>query len=390
VPQLGLTTFKDLCDRLYDYAGANPASEAVRNVKRAALDAYRDLALAGPWTYYYQQGRIVTNADQADGTVTYDHTGGTYERMLTLSTGTWPDWAPFGVVQIGTGSYTVAEKKTATVLTLSSHSNPGADVAAGASYRLYRDTYPLPIDFRMGYAHHMQANWGGLHYCHPSEWLAQRELSGSIGTPYAYTVAGDDNYFGALALKLYPPPDDEYTLNFLYQRLPRQLRVDDYSAGTVGLTAGLLTLSGTGTSWSSRHVGCVVRVSLSDTDELPTGPDGLNPYAEERTVLAVDSATSIQVDAAWSQSLSGVRYVLSDPADVEPGVMLNALFRGAEDQLGKQMRLRDRGDTAALYRQALLEAKAADSRVGVMRGVGWESASYRPFRQLPLGSDVSQ
>src|SRR5258705_9919729 len=110
-----LTTFGDLVGRLIDYLGSNATSEARRDCIRAVLDAYSELSNDSRWAYYLQRGRIVTVASYNTGTVEYLHSGATFERQLTLTSGTWPSWAQYGQVVLGTNVCQVADRKSSTV-----------------------------------------------------------------------------------------------------------------------------------------------------------------------------------------------------------------------------------------------------------------------------------
>jgi hypothetical protein len=146
MPSLPLTTYKDLIDHLTDWCGANPGAEVQRDARRSILSGLRELMTAHRWSYYYQRGRLATVEPYDTGTIAYDHTGGASERMVTLTDGTWPSWAAFGSVVIDDVTYDVATRVSDSVITLTSTSNPGEDVAAETEYTLLRDTYPLAAD----------------------------------------------------------------------------------------------------------------------------------------------------------------------------------------------------------------------------------------------------
>jgi pilus assembly protein CpaC len=88
------------------------------------------------------QGRIltlkedldVTNAPYSTGTIAYTQA----TRTVTLTGGTWPSWAQYGVLVIGNVLYRVAAKPTSTTLVLTAMSNPGVDVPAGAMFTLIK------------------------------------------------------------------------------------------------------------------------------------------------------------------------------------------------------------------------------------------------------------
>tara|TARA_E500000331_G_scaffold356741_1_gene416026 strand:- start:6364 stop:9285 length:2922 start_codon:yes stop_codon:yes gene_type:complete len=87
---------------------------------------------------------------QGSYTITYDHTGGTYERMLTLSGATWPASAEHGYIFIGGTTYNVYRRISDTVLILDKEFNPGSDFSknggAGQEWKLviYSGIYCYP------------------------------------------------------------------------------------------------------------------------------------------------------------------------------------------------------------------------------------------------------
>lgn len=384
--RIELYTYKDLIDHGREYLGANASAEAARHCRLAALNALADLARGHRWTYYFERWRLATVAPYSTGTVAYDHTGGTYERQLTLTTGTWPSWAALGTVQINSVLYEVAERKSNSVVTLSVNSNPGDDVAS-TTYSIFRDTYPLPINFLAMGAICLLNRAVLLSQEHPSSWLERQQIYRGPGTPRTYCIRADPNYQNTLAISFFPPPDNVYNVDAIYQRMPRQLKVEEYTAGTVTTSSGSTTVTGSGTAWASRHVGCVLRV-LNSTTNTPTGRAGEYPADYERVVVSVESATSLTVDDLIDETLTAKKYVLSDPVDVETQVMLTALQRGVESQLAKTRRMQDRQEVEAEYVRALLKAREADSRSFQDARAG----AYLPYpvrlADMPRGSDV--
>ena len=386
MPAVNIFTYKDAIDHVVDFLGANVGGEVSRTARRAVMSAYRALTMAHRWTYFYQRGRISSVAKYSTGTISYDHTGGSNERMVTLTGGTWPTWSNYGAIKISDIVHQVASRVSDTIITLSVNSNPGADVAAATTYTLFRDTYVLPGDFL---ALDSLVNMSNLLYpshVHPRDWLSQQRLNASPATPRIFTIMGDPNYFGAMAVAFFPPPDAVYQFDFIYQRRPRPLIIDEYKAGTVTASSGATTIAGTGTTWEAKHVGSVIRLSTS-TSTAVTGLVGGNPFATERTITAVGSTTSITVDSAWTETYTGTTYSISDPVDIEEGAMLNAFMRMAEKEAAIERNMKDKASMMTIALQALLEAKAADSRT-FGRRVAHVGQVVRPrLSWMPAGTD---
>jgi hypothetical protein len=382
-----LLTVADMVEYLVDYQGGTVREESTRDCKRAIAQAIREFPNEHKWSYYYQLGRIVTRAPYSTGTFAYDHTGGTYERLVTLTGGTFPAWAAEGVFRIGSVDYEVAERKSDTEITLEIGQNPGADVAALTTYTLFCDTYSLPTDFA-AISELRAENWLTMDWVHPREWLALKRVLTSAATPRNYTITGDPNFQGGMALRFYPHPDAATTVDFIYYRRPRRLFVHEYSVGTVSVTADSATITGVNTVWNSDMAGAVIRLS-PDNKNLPTSFIGGNQYAFERLVAGFSNSTSISADYAFESSLSGVKYVISDPIDVEDGAMFAAFQRLCEKNITVLRKMKDKPLATKEYEIALLHAKNADSRNFAQRVAGGEPRYGRlPLHNYPLGSNI--
>lgn len=378
-----LTTFHDLTEHLLDYlscgaGGAAAGGAELRVCKRAVLAAYREVAHSHQWAYYYQRGRLTTSAHYNTGTITFDFTGGASERLVTLASGTWPTWAASGTLLISGVRYEVSSRLSSTTLQLSVNSNPGEDVAAGTEYDLYKDTYTLPGDFITCGEMVNVSNPSSLAYTDPSEWNKKFRIVQGPSTPHYWTITNDPRYFGVLAIRFYPPPDDDYQIDFMYHRRPRDLLVELYDTGTVSTTNGSTTLTGTGTTFTSSMVGCVIRFSTNSTD-APTGPTGDNPATLERVITSYTSATSLTLDSDPGVSLSGVKYTISDPVDLQEGALLTYLLRECERQLRIVKRMEPTAYEEQLYQQAKIAAMEADPRSTELRH---QSPPW--FYQIPL------
>ena len=378
--QASFYTYADTHARLMDWTGGADSTRTSNLARRAILDAYRDLPMVRNWNYYYGRGRIVTDDDYSTGTITYDHTGSTYERELTLATGTWPTNAAKGVVQIDGVEYQVDRRISSSIVTLKSETNPGADVAAGTSYQWYRDTYTLPRDYRTCDMLMCLDQSFTMVNGPPGAVLEGRRLNTSPGQPTFYGIVSDPDTPGAMAVFFDPPPDDQYNIDFIYLRIPYPFRTFDYSTGTVTCSASA-TVTGSGTAWTSDMAGSVFRVTSGT--ETPSGIDGSNPYTEEGIVLSVASATSLTLTAALTGTYSGKKYRLSDLVDVENGAMMSAFLRCCEKNLAWEMHREDAGLKQAAYEAALARAKDADSR-SITRS-RWPAV--RTLGDMPSASD---
>jgi hypothetical protein len=383
MPAAAYNTAHDLQDRLLDFMGGASEGRNVKIVNRAMLDSLRDLANVRNWACYYRRERIVTSASYSTGTVDFDLTGGTYELMLTLASGTWPTDAAKGIVKIDDVEYRVDERKSSTVLTLQSGFAPSADIAALTEYVWYRDNYSLPADFRRA-DQIIDLSWTcTLDRVLIGDILRHRSERSAPGRPDRYAISTDERLPNRLAFYFDPPPDDDYNLDYMIQRTPYPLRTIDYSTGTVTIVGGTTSVAGTGTAWTTDMEGSVIRVTSGT--EIPSGVEGLNPFAEERIIDQVTSATALTVTTAFTNSYTTKKYRISDRIDLEDGAMFSAFVACCKKNIAWETRRDDAPTMSSYYNQCLRLAMEADNR-------GYEPrtrpASWRSVKDLPIGDDV--
>jgi hypothetical protein len=386
-----LQTYNDLVSYVIDCAGLLERSGLnERHARSAVRFAYRDLPNRHEWNYYYRQRILQTVASYDTGTVQYDHTGGTYERMLTLTTGTWPTWAAFGRVIIDSVHYEVEYRKSSSVITLSETSNPGDDVASGTTYTLYRNSYPLPANFDK-----LIELWdvGGPLPIFTVDQRSQHEMLqvfySTPGTPVHATIRATGKYANGFEIVFGPPPDDIFTYDLLFQSYPRALSIDDYSTGTVSITPGTASVTGANTTFPVNCAGSVIRFGSG-----PTKPSGYlgsidgadNPFVYQAIIQSRDSATGLTLEESMPSTvgnLSGVGYTISDPLDIEPQRMLTVLQRMAEAEFARLRGEQTMTAKAALAAKSLREAMEADESFGGSR----QSRVYDPIRRATVSTE---
>lgn len=360
-----LQTVQDCINWLSDWSGEpTPSAARLRQIKRAIENAYNTVASAHEWSFFFRRRRLATVADYSTGTIAYTHS----TRSVTLSSGTWPSWAAFGVLQIDDDEYEIESRTSDSVIVLSVNSNPGDDIAAGETYTLWRDSYPLPVDFQAMGSLREITNALLLSRIEPNAYVAGRVNHVIPQQPRCYALMEDANYVGTLALHFMPPPDDVRTYEYMYKRKPRRASVWQYTTGTIAASG--TTVTGTNTVFHAGMVGCVIRTGT--TSALPTGTVGDNPYQEQRIITGYSSATSLTIDAAFDGTVSGTKYEISDPVDMDAGVLYTAFLRRAEYELGTLVSRPDANKLLSVAQEALIRAKEMDQRdFGGERPRGW-------------------
>lgn len=357
-----LPTYQDAVDRLLDIFDIDRTGRDLRLARNAVSAAVRAVSQAAHWSHYDRACTIQTVASYSTGTIEYDHTGGSSERLVTLTSGTFPTWAANGWIIIDNVHYEVDSRVSSTALTLAENSNPGADVAASTTYTLYRHIYNLPTDFSKCRGVWNATNNTGIRFsdvdCQEVNILASRQTP---TTPDRYTIrnAADVPFRDSLVLS--PPPDAVYSLRVWYEAQPATLYTESYATGTVTVSSGATTVTGSGTSFASRHVGAVIRFS-SDGTTMPTSTYGYrdgnvdNPASFQAVITAVNSGTSLTIDTAAPSTHTAVKYVISDKLDINPTTMLTAVEKWAAYEFARSAK---REDVANWERQAIQAVRLA-------------------------------
>ena len=380
----GVLTYSDMLDYVTALTDGGARTKDLRLFKESILGAYKDVAMAAEWDYHMDEGRIDLDANQSSSTITYDHTGGASERLVTIAAGTWPTWAKYGRIRIDDVVYSIEDRKSSTTITLNEDSNPGAiDVAAGTSYEIYRRVYPLPSDMWRLYDVAVEKSYWVPHYITPTEWLKRERFSTSSGQTWAWTIMKDPDSIGRWALWVDPSPDTAEPLGFIYRRRPRTLRwagteteARTYTA-TGSADASTITTS---TALPASMVGSVIRLADSTTTH-PTGLAGTYPFLEQHKITAL-STTTVTIDGTLSTAYSGDKIVVSDPIDMND-TMVEALKAQLEYRLSRFSNdARDMASAKQISELELRRALEAEARHMSYRTSGSFSRYHYLFRHL--------
>lgn len=361
-------SYADAVDSLFAYcAGMDRDSADHPQMRRAVMEAYREVTAKRSWSNLSKTGRIHLRAAYSTGTITYTSS----TRALLLVDGTWPSWAKDASVLIDdiVSDITSVDGLTAT---LDAVLCPRDDVDAGTSYSVFPRWYALPNDFAsMSTPLPETGIWSSMHYVSPEEMAAWTRNNSDSSEIRRWTVRAPDDLLGSMALFVHPPADTDTTLDFPYKREPRPLRysghADNDSTGTITATAASDAIVGVSTAFASGMVGSLLRIG-SDTAR-PEGVQGANPYVEQRVIASVTDSTNLTLDAAVSASASGVGYQIADPIDFH-GDVWTALLRCAEKYLAVSRNFADRDRAERIAYEALRQAAVVDTRATIRRVAG--------------------
>lgn len=372
-------TFADACDHVLDQVvGGDQSPRNRRQAVRAVREAYNEIPARRNWRYYYRSFTLQTVASQTTGTIAYDYTGGTYERQVTLTGATWPsDVAGYGLI-INGARYGIDDRKSSTILTLDETDCPTADVSSGNAYTLVKDSYTLPANCRTIFSLYDVNAPGRLITCvDPGDIIRERRLVRGAAYPVMYSAYRGELYSGSLGIHFAPSPSGVRTYQCLGLFWPNPLTIlDDNGFGSVATTAGSTTLTGTGTSFTSDHVGCVIRISPSGSLAIPTDIQGevqdnrLQPFAIQGVIRSVSSTTAAVLDVPAEKTVTGSGYRISSAIDIETGAMRNAFLRCCESRFATTDR-KGMAERESLYESVLAKAMYADQRVMETVGPTW-------------------
>jgi hypothetical protein len=361
-------TYADAIEALIDFSATLGGGGSQQMLRGAIRTAYRKIMSAHDWTFLYAQGRIQLQAPVSTGTVVYLHSSGTFARELTLTGSTWPSDAEDWAVYLDDESIVcyIDQRKSDTVVTLDATMNPGADVAS-TGYRAYPRWYRLPADFHSMSRPLEETSWLLSRYVTPDEMGQRQRYYNTTGDILVYSIQAVSDLYGAMGLFVDPPSDSAETLDFVYKRRMRDLRYSGYdgteNAGSMTVTAGSATATGAGgAAFASGHVGSILRLGASTT-VLPTSLDGLSPYGEQRSIIAVTSGTTATatLDANVATTRSSVKYRITDPVDLDIAAW-DAFLALAKLELAKLRAPKAVALCEANYKTALYDAKVADRR----------------------------
>ncbi|MFO0899362.1 MAG: hypothetical protein U0836_18205 [Pirellulales bacterium] len=391
MPTVRQFTVADSIDHLVAFAVQNAKPSTVQKCREAVRAAVAVLALEHPWTYLLRHDRLAVSAPFSTGTISYTHSTLT----VTLSAGSFPSWAARATIYFGSAAYEVESMPTSGTLKLTATSNPGADVTAGTAFALYRDLYLLPADFMQGDRFFEHSTRKPLEYTGPADFFQQRRDQQLTGLPRYYSFLGDRDDPSRMMVRLTPFPSAATNLDYTYLRTPREPIFDRYEAGLV-TTAGTTAVSSTGATFTDAMAGSVLRVAFSGAppaeESAAVQPQWFErmalpyPYVYERMIVGQTGGNALTVDAAIP-ALSGVKYLISDPIDIEPTVMRRAFLRCAEWQLGLLLKSEDVDRLEQAYQGELQRAIQADvgRDLTLVRQDETKTASVRE-RKLPTNT----
>ena len=366
-----MLTYQDCVEHLITASMGGPQDAEQRDIRTAIQRSYQEVAWMRDWEFYHKHGRIVFDDDWT-GTITYSAS----TRTITKVTGDdFPADANRYRLRIGDVVCRVETRSSASELILDPLLSLYEDIGDATEVRLYRSVYPLPDDFRNIDPPIDESHWTGFQYVSQDHAMKMERASDIAGPPSYWTVRKDPDSMG-YAVQVLGYPIRTEALDFTYRRSPRQIRISGHEAGS---RQGTVTISGTavtgaGTAFQSSMVGSVLRVGTASN--VPDSLGSMNPYDAEATITAVSNTTTATIDT--SLTYSGVKYAITDPIDMSPG-MHNAMLSGSEYWLARirgsgadnAMQMYNRDIRLAMENDAVAPAMGPDRLI--WDAYGWRS-----------------
>lgn len=320
-----MRTWHEGCISLLHMVDASLAESRSLYTARVSLqEAQQHVLSMRDWRYLQRPHTFSSVANYTTGTVEYDHEGGASPRIVTLTTGTWPSWAVYGVLQLDSKFYRVQSRLSGTTLQIREEYNPGADVAAGSTFRLFREAYTLPLDYSSFSSLNRIGDFDPT-YVLPSEFEGLKTSEEYFGQARSFTIMADPVNVDRQAVWFYPAPNGIEQFATHIQRRPSTLTTFDESTGTVSGSLGSVSITGVGTSFDSRMVGAVFRVG--STSEVPESLEhGSEAFTHEAEVLSVDSVTALTISQALPAALSANKFRISSRLSVDNGPLHYAVM----------------------------------------------------------------
>jgi len=330
-------TAKDMQDTLLRYMGGNNVAESVLDCRKAINDALRELWVAYDWPWYQGQQSIRFNEPEDTGTVTFDLA----TRRFTLTGGTWPSWATYGTILVGSTKARVTRYVSSTVIEIEDGTQFKEDIATASEFTIYRNEYPIPNYIRkVSYCYLDNNNFQPIRYVTPLEFRVRNP--GSFGAnPQCFTIQKDRNVPGGMVFVFWPYPGNEFTIRFSYVRMPREVQVWSETTGKVTLTADDPAIIGLSTAFEDRHAGCLLRIGRDGTN-VPTPLSGQYPYSEELMVQDVSSTTALTTTTDPTITRTAVKYEISTLLDVDEMILSSAFTNQCYYELAKIRKLADK------------------------------------------------
>lgn len=314
-------TYADLVYRLFAKRGLTGSSREMHMLRIAVQDALTELAGRAHWRHYQRRVAVTTEAVAQYTNASFVASTG----LITIASGSWPTNAAFGEIVYGEHRYKVVSRNSDTELLLSSVTAPPANFTGTVTWM--RPSYTLPYQIKQIRSVMDEDASRPLEYMDPVEAIRHRKLARTTGQSLRYTVRPSENYLGLMEIEFSPVPATAKRFEIGMVVRPRPFSTFELSGTDGAYTSGTSIFTSASASFTSQHVGCILRLSPGST--LPKGrtqfDDSRSDYAIQTFIKSVTNSTTVVVTDAFTANGSSKGWTVSDPADINPLTMLSAL-----------------------------------------------------------------
>ncbi len=376
-------TYHDIAMRLHDRFGLNQSPRELSQVRVAVADAYRDLPSIYPWKWYNRRF-LLSTSPKATFTVTYDVTGGSSERLVTITSGTAPLDLEYGEIIYGDKFYPIERRISSTQFTLAESAYPPNDFTA-TQVTWVRSNYTLPSQIRQIHEAWSASQNRKLTYIPFQEMSRYYLISPNTGVAFYFNINSSSQILGHSALKLYPAPDasEQFEINCAVHTTPL---INFDVTGTDGVATAVSTFTSASGPFNSSMVGSVLRLTYGG--KIPKGrmvyDEKRSVYEEQYLIKRFVSSTEIQVDGVIKTG-TDVAFQVSDYVDIGPDSLLSAFEALAHEKFcyNHAVSGEETGRAAARKTQEIRAAIEADSKVN------WNLEYSLPYPYIFDGSIIN-
>jgi hypothetical protein len=366
-------TLHDLVHRLALRSSSNQTPRMNALFVRAIQDAIRGLPSKHDWNYFRRQVRLKTSP-RAGLSVTYDHTGGAHERLLTVTDGVLPADAMFGEIRIGNTTYRILNRISDTEATLEDNFSLSEDFTGNCTWerRAYRFSREV---VKVHYLHNISRN-SPITLLSTQEFASLTHNGWGYGQVTHYTFQNHGGWFGESEFVLLPSPTVSETIEASVTVTPLVPHINEVSGSGAEATSGSFSVSVPGAEFSNRLIGCIFRLGRDAVQ--PINLDSSNWDFQAFVVGVPDSETLLLSEAAPETTVRG--YCISSPIDVESSAMLEYVEDEAYHQYTKNHDHKSFQIARRVAGDSLRMAVARDNKTSLNGHMRQESFGYMSGR----------
>lgn len=364
-------TLNDLVHRMTLRTSGKATEQHKALVTRAIQDAIRSLPAKHDWSFFRRQSRFTASPIQSNG-ITYDHSGGSVERLVTITSGNyWPQDAEYGQLRIGEQTFRILRRLSDTTVQLESDFSLRGDFTGTVSWerRAYRFSREIT---RIHYLHDITAD-RAVPYLAPSDFQESSYTEWGHGTRHVFTWQNHGGRFGSSEIILLPAPNTNNIFEVSATVNPHIPSIVSIASNDASVTQGTTSVSSAGSSFTSRLIGSVFRLSI---DASPPVDFKSSDWEFQAFITDVPDSNTLTLSEVVPSTASGRGFVISSPVELEASVHLEYIEDEAYFQYCKNHDHRSLQQSSQVANSSLRAAMARDNKVSLNSRMWVENSAY--------------